>query len=74
MRTTVTQRLVVGERVNSLLHFTGHFTGTFKGLRGKGQTIDFIAIDMLRVHNGRITDNWHLEDNLAFSKQIGVIK
>lgn len=74
MRTMVMQRLVVGDRVNSLLHFTGHFTGVIKGIRGSGQKIDFIAVDILRVQHGRITDNWHLEDSLAFSKQIGVVK
>ena len=71
LRVAVTQRLVVGDRVVSALHFTGHFTGTFQGREGIGQPIDFIATDILAVHGGRITDNWHLEDNLTFMKQIG---
>ena len=69
----VTQRLVVGDRVVSHLRFTGHFTGTFQALQGEGQAVDFIATDILRVHDGRITDNWHLEDNLTFLKQIGIV-
>ncbi len=71
LRVAVTQRLVVGDRVVSALRFTGRFTGTFQGRKGKGQPIDFIATDILRVQAGRITDNWHLEDNLAFLRQIG---
>ena len=69
----VVQRLVVGDRVVSHLRFTGHFTGKFMGRSGKGQPIDFIATDILRVRGGRITDNWHLEDNLTFMRQVGLL-
>lgn len=72
LQAAVVQRLVVGDRVISHLRFTGHFTGVFMGHHGKGQSIDFIATDILRVRVGKITDNWHLEDNLTFLKQIGV--
>jgi len=69
----VVQRLVVGDRVISHLRFSGHFTGAFMGHAGTGQSINFIAIDILRVRDGRITDNWHLEDNLRFLQQIEVV-
>lgn len=69
----VVQRIVVEDRVVSHLHFTGHFTGTFQGHVGKGQKVDFIATDILRVQHGTITDNWHLEDNLTFLQQIGLL-
>ncbi|MFD1330956.1 ester cyclase [Methylopila musalis] len=74
LKVAVVQRLVVGDRVVSHLRFTGHFTGDFMGTAGKGQPIDFIATDILRVTGGRITDNWHLEDNLTFMKQIGLAR
>jgi predicted ester cyclase len=70
---TVVQRVVVGDRVVSHLRFTGHFTGILMGRRGTGQPIDFIATDILRVHDGQITDNWHLEDNLTFMQQVGLL-
>ncbi|MDQ0010461.1 putative ester cyclase [Luteibacter jiangsuensis] len=73
LRVAVVQRLVVGDRVVSHLRFTGHFTGEFMGRKGQGQPIDFIATDILRVRAGRVTDNWHLEDNLAFMHQIGAM-
>lgn len=73
LKVTVLQRLVVADRVVSHLRFTGHFTGPFRDVVGKGQTIDFIATDILRVQDGKITDNWHLEDNLTFLTQIGAI-
>jgi predicted ester cyclase len=64
---------VVGDRVISYLRFTGRFTGAFRGQAGAGQPVDFIAIDILRIRGGRITDNWHLEDNLTFLQQIGAV-
>lgn len=73
LQMTVVQRLVVGDRVVSHLHFTGHFTGTFQDVQGKGQPVDFIATDIVRVEDGRITDNWHLEDNLTFLQQVGFV-
>lgn len=73
LEVTVVQRLIVGDRVVSHLRFRGHFTGQFMGRRGEGQSVDFIATDIVRVHGGRITDNWHLEDNLTFLQQIGAV-
>jgi predicted ester cyclase len=73
LRVAVVQRIVVGDRVVSHLRFSGHFTGIFKRIRGEGQPVDFIATDILRVRDGKITDNWHLEDNLTFLKQIGLV-
>ena len=28
---------------------------------------------LLRVQDGRITDNWHLGDNLTFLRQVGLV-
>ncbi|MFK0333833.1 ester cyclase [Rhizobium sp. NPDC090275] len=74
LRFAVPQRIVVGDRVISHLRMTGHFTGKYQGIEGKGQEVDFIAVDDLRVKNGRITDNRHIEDNLTFLKQVGAVK
>lgn len=64
-------RGVAKNRVVSHLRFTGHFIRTFQDTQGNGQPIDFIATDILRVRDGKITDNWYVEDNLTFPKQIG---
>ncbi len=74
MRAGIEQLIVSGDRAIVHLRFQGHFTGSFKGVQGKGQAIDFIATDIYRVADGRITDNWHIEDNLAFLRQLGVIR
>lgn len=73
MRADIEQLIVSGDRAIVHLRFRGHFTGSFKGVQGKGQAIDFIATDIYRIAEGQITDNWHIEDNLAFLRQLGVI-
>jgi predicted ester cyclase len=70
---SVEQMIVAGDRVITHLHFTGHFTGSFNGISGKGQPVDFIATDIYRIRDGKITDNWHLEDNLTFLQQSGAV-
>lgn len=72
MRADIEQLIASGDRVVLHLRFRGHFTGSFKGVQGKGQAIDFIATDIYRIADGRIADNWHIEDNLAFLRQLGV--
>ena len=56
------------------MEFRGHFTGTFGKATGHGQAIDFIATDLLKIADGRVTDNWHIEDNLTLLSQMGLAK
>ena len=70
---TVEQQVVSVDRVVSQVRLTGHFTGKLGDVQGKGQAIDFFAIDILRVRGGKVTDNWHLEDNLGFMQQAGLL-
>ena len=70
---TVVQQVVAVDRVVSQVRLTGHFTGKLGDVQGRGQAIDFVAIDMLRVQDGKVTDNWHVEDNLGFLKQAGLL-
>jgi predicted ester cyclase len=73
----VEEMLIVSDRVIGRLRFTGHFTGTFgngAGARqGDGRPIEFIATDIYRIANGRIAENWHLEDNLTLLQQLGAV-
>ena len=70
---TVEQQVASVDRVVSQVRLTGHFTGKLGDVQGKGQAIDFLAIDILRVRGGKVTDNWHLEDNLGFMRQAGLL-
>jgi len=73
LRCEVLQMIVAGDRVTAALRFTGHFTGTLGEHQGQGQAIDFIAMDIYRIADGRIAEDWHLEENLAFMRQAGLV-
>jgi predicted ester cyclase len=74
LRITVEKMIVAGDYVTVHMNFTGHFTGRFGQTQGKGQPVPFIATDLVKIENGRITDNWHIEDNLTLLQEMGVAK
>ncbi|MGU3291013.1 ester cyclase [Williamsia sp. M5A3_1d] len=66
---------VTGDTFTARLVFAGHFTGEYEGARGAGQPIEFGAIDI--QHTGpasTIVEDWHLEDNLSFLQQAGLVR
>lgn len=74
LKAEISDMVLAADRVALRLHFTGHFSGKFGDIQGRGQAVDFQAFDLYRVKNGRIAENWHLEDNLALLKQLGALK
>jgi predicted ester cyclase len=65
---------VTGDALTARLVFRGHFTGAYNGVHGHGQAIDFNAFDIQHVGAGtRINEDWHLEDNLTFLQQAGLV-
>lgn len=73
LKADLQQMIVAGDRVTAHYRFHGHFTGQWAGMQGKGQDIDFIATDIYRIEGGSIVDNWHIEDNLALMRQLGLV-
>lgn len=73
LRAEIDEMIVNGDRVILRLNFHGHFSGSFGAVQGHGQDIAFRAIDIYRVADGRITDNWHLEDNLTLLQQMEAV-
>lgn len=69
----VRKMIFSGDYVTVHMVFRGHFTGEFGTTKGAGQSIEFIATDLLKVTKGHVTDNWHIEDNLTLLKQMGVV-
>jgi predicted ester cyclase len=73
LRWEIELMIVAGDRVVTHLHFRGHVTGRFGQIQGQGQTINFIATDIYRIADGRVAENWHIEDNLTLQRQLGKI-
>src|SRR5712675_3642306 len=74
LKITVEKIILAGDYVTVHMNFTGHFTGKFGQTQGKGQAVPFIATDLIKIEKGRITDNWHIEDNLTLLQEMGVGK
>jgi predicted ester cyclase len=70
----VEKMIIAGDYVTVHMSFSGHFTGAFGQTQGSGQLIAFIATDLVKVTDGRITDNWHIEDNLTLLREMGIVK
>ncbi|MEV4123984.1 ester cyclase [Nocardia sp. NPDC049707] len=64
---------LTGDTLTARLIFRGHFTGVYNGVQGAGEPVEFNAIDLQHLggDHTRITEDWHLEDNLTFLRQIG---
>ena len=69
-RVKVLQQILVGDRIVSHLSVTGIFTGRRKGIKGTGQSIEYLATDIMRVAGGLIVENWHVEDHETLYRQL----
>lgn len=69
-RVHVLQQVVAGDRVVSHLRITGRFTGISAGVAGLGQRIDYLATDVMRMRDGKIIENWHVEDHMTLHRQL----
>jgi predicted ester cyclase len=74
LKCSIEDLLISKDKVVARLVFTGHYTGSFNGQKPTGKAISFFAIDILHIKDGRIYEDWHLEDNLSFLQQIDVVK
>lgn len=72
-RVKVLQQILVGDRIVSHLRVTGTFTGNRKDTQGTGQTINYLATDIMRVADGLIVENWHVEDHEMLHRQLAVL-
>jgi predicted ester cyclase len=69
-RVHVLQQVIAGDRVVSHLRVTGRFLGSRERQSGAGQRIDYLATDIMRITNGHIVENWHVEDHASLHQQL----
>lgn len=71
---TLKDLLIVGDKVTARMVFHGTFKGKFMDHPPTNKAIEFFAIDILRIKNGRLVEDWHLEDNLTLMQQLDAVK
>lgn len=65
--------LFVEDKAIARITFSGTDRGGFMGAPPTNRHVEFIAFDIHRIDNGQIVESWHLEDNLSFLLQLGIV-
>ncbi len=66
---------MVAETDKLAVRYTGHAThqGEFSGIPATGKSITITGIDMFRIADGKIVEEWLRFDRLGMRQQMGVI-
>jgi steroid delta-isomerase-like uncharacterized protein len=71
-RTSIAQDIIAkGDKVISRYILRGTHKGDTEGIPATGNTVEIIAIKIIRVENGKIVESWEAGDTLAYALQIG---
>jgi len=70
---TVEDTVVEGDKV--VIRYTGRGThqGAFAGIPATGKQVHFPGIDIFRIANGQMAEEWLMYDQLGLLQQIGAI-
>lgn len=70
MRVTVEDMITEGDRVAARVTMRGTHLGEFMGLAPTGKRVEVRAIDMFRIANGKIVEQWgHADDPTGFLRE-----
>lgn len=73
LQCTIEDLMVSADKVTARLSFNGTYKSEFMGKTPTGKAVHFFAIDILHIRNGKIVEDWHLEDNLTLMQQLGIV-
>jgi predicted ester cyclase len=66
--------LVANDKAASVrVSVKGTFMGTYKGVAGKGQRLEYTAFDFLKIRAGKIYEMWGCFDTFTLFRKLGVI-
>lgn len=65
--------LAEGDKVAGRFRLRGTNTGSFRGIPPTGKAVDITATGIIRVVDGKVTDNWVNVDALGLMQQLGVV-
>jgi len=73
MHWTIDDIFAAGDQVVVRRTWSMKHTGPFQGLPATGRTLAGTGIDIFRVRDGRIVEQWTESDNLSFMQQLGAL-
>jgi steroid delta-isomerase-like uncharacterized protein len=71
MAVTIEDEFADGDLVGTRGRFTGTHKGDFMGIPASGRPIDIKYIDLWRVRDGKLAENWVQMDTAGLMQQIG---
>ena len=74
LKCSVEDIIITKDKITCRQIYTGHNTGPLGNHPASGKEVKFFAIDILHIRNGKVYEDWHLEDNLTFLQEIGAVK
>jgi predicted ester cyclase len=72
-RVEVEDVITEGDLFSSRGYFTGTQQGDFQGIPPTGRSIKAAYIDIWRIENGKLVENWVNLDMMGMMQQLGVI-
>lgn len=72
--TTAEDMIAEGDKVWTLFTDTGTHTGEYLGIVPTGKKITIRGVDISRIVDGKVTEEWQVTDSLDLLKQLGVIE
>jgi steroid delta-isomerase-like uncharacterized protein len=71
LRMEVREILADGDLVSARVVATGTHQADFMGMPSSGNHIEVQVFDMVRIHDGQVTEHWGLMDAMSIMQQIG---
>jgi predicted ester cyclase len=70
---SIEDQIAEGDQVASRIVVRGTHKGELMGIPPTGKDIEFNAINIHRIVNGRVAEQWIVSDGLGMMQQLGVI-
>lgn len=69
----VNDQFVKGDKVFSYFTWTGTHQGAFMGVPPTGKQVTVEGMDIWRVQDGKLAENWVIMDAMGLMMQLGVV-
>lgn len=66
---------IVGEddMLYAMVRVTGTNTGVMAGMPATNKKVDFLAVDAVKLKNGKAIEHWNFNDNITMMRQLGMM-
>jgi predicted ester cyclase len=71
---TIKDIIAEGDKVSVFFEFTGTNTSEWMGLDPTGKKVTIMIVEIFRIANGKVAEEWEVADELGFHKELGLIE